>query len=113
VQEGGLGVQHELVALRPQLIADLLGAASDPVPSRRAGGKAAGRVGHLGAVDAVHQASQDRDPERTAELAGDVVDGRGDALLAPRQRRHDRRRRRRTGEGHAGAEGQEAGEEVA
>ena len=113
VEEGRLRVQHELMALRSQLLADLLGRGERPTGLLAdAGGKACGRVGHLGAVDAVHQAPQDGDPERTAELAGDVVDGRGDTLLAPRQRRHDRGRRRRTGEGHAGAEGQEAGEEV-
>ena len=95
VQEGGLSVEHELVALRPQVIADLLGRGKRPAGLLAgAGGQAAGRVGHLGAVDAVHQASEHSDPERTAELAGDVVDRRGDALLAPRQRRHDRRRRR-------------------
>ena len=113
VQEGGLRVQHELVALRPQVIADLLGRGKRPAGLLAgAGGQASGRVGHLGAVDAVHQASEHSDPERTAELAGDVVDRRGDALLAPRQRRHDRRRRRCSGECHAGPEGQEAGEEM-
>ena len=42
--------------------------------------------------------------EGAAELAGGVVHGRADAGLAERHRRHDQRRQRRHGEGHAGGQ---------
>ena len=70
VQEGRLRVHHELMSLRPELLADLLGRGERSLRLvTGAGGKVRGRIGHLGAVDAVHQAAQDRDPERAAELA--------------------------------------------
>ena len=51
-------------------------------------------------------------PERAAQLARHVVDRRRDALLLTRQRGDDGRRGRRPGQGHSGAERNDAYEEV-
>ena len=94
VDERHLGVDDQVVPA-PSCSADLLGGRERP--SRLLGGagrKGAGRLGHPGAVGAVHQAAEHRDPERAAELARDVVDGRRDALLLGRERGDDRGRRR-------------------
>ena len=123
-QRGGAGEQARL---KPWTNALLACATSSGAPSwcrsparRRASRGAVGEPGRQAAVlvrdaravRAVQHAAEHGDPERAAELARDVVDRRRDALLLARQRGDDRGRRRRAGERHAGAEREQAGEEL-
>ena len=61
----------------------------------------AGRLGDLRRVERGHDAADDGDAERAAELAGRVVDGGADVRPRGRERAHDRLGRRRAREPHA------------
>ena len=84
------------------------GAGLDGGAERLAGGRGDGRrdavgerVGELRRVQRRHDAADDGDAERAAELARRVVDGGADVRALGRERAHDRLGRRGAREPHA------------
>ena len=76
-------------------------------PRRRARGRRRGAVGELRRVERRHDAPDDGDAERAAELARRVVDGGPDVRPLGRERAHDRLGRRSAREAHARAHEQQ------